>query len=67
VQKDAAAHLLRITAPGYIEHDAFIKFDESHQLSVQLKRAPRTRSDAHGEDRAQPGRDHLIESRSPYR
>ncbi|HET7505188.1 MAG TPA: serine/threonine-protein kinase [Kofleriaceae bacterium] len=65
VQKDAAAHLLRITAPGYIEHDTFIKFDESQQLSVQLRRA-RSRPSAPGDDRAQPPRSDLIDVHSPY-
>jgi Protein kinase domain len=68
VLKDAAVHLLRITAPGYRDYHAIVPFDESQRLLVQLKRVtgPR-RDDAPHEDRSRAGSNNLIDSENPYK
>jgi hypothetical protein len=75
VQKDAAAHLLRITAPGYLQYDALVAFDESQRLFVQLKRAASpARTGSPAEDRSRTdqgtgrrtGSNDLIDSTNPY-
>jgi len=64
VPKDAAAHRLRITAPGYLGYDEKIAFDETQRLFVQLKRtASSTRGKPPPKDSTKPER---IESKSPY-
>jgi eukaryotic-like serine/threonine-protein kinase len=73
VVKDLAAHLLHITASGYLPHDALIAFDEDQRVIVQLKRGTRatrgtdpTRGSdtpAHDPPKTEPD---LIESHSPY-
>jgi hypothetical protein len=79
VVKDLAAHLLRVTAPGYVQHDALIPFAEDQRLVVRLKRGARSThgtdpdathdTDPTGEppthDRP-PAETDLIESHSPY-
>ena len=65
--KDAATHLLRITAAGYLEYDALVAFDENQRLFVQLKRATgRPRDSAPHDDRPRTGSNDLIDSTSPY-
>jgi hypothetical protein len=67
VVKDAAAHRLQITAAGYVEYNAFIAFDETQRLFVQLKRAnSRTPGNAPHDDRPRTGSNDLIDSTSPY-
>jgi hypothetical protein len=68
VRKDAAAHLLRITAAGYLEYNALVAFDESQRLFVQLKRVTRpTHSNAPHDDGSGTGSNDLIDSTSPYK
>jgi len=68
--RDAAAHLLRITAPGYREYKAFVAFNESQHVSIQLKRQKATTTPASdntpSEDRPATGSNDLIDSDSPY-
>jgi len=67
VPRDAAVHLMKITAAGYRDYTAFIAFDESQRLFVQLKRVTRpTRGSASEEDDAGAGSNDLIDRDSPY-
>ena len=68
VVKDAAPHLLRITAAGYREYDAPIAFDENQRLFVQLKRATSPpRDTAPHDDHAKTESTNLIDSDNPYK
>jgi len=63
VDKDDAAHTLKITAPGYAAHSESVKFDENQRLVVQLTRAS---GRGHtGTPRKDPGHDR-IDPESPY-
>jgi hypothetical protein len=68
--RDAAAHLLRISAPGYREYKAFVAFNESQHVSVQLKRQKATTTPSPDntphEDPPTAGSNDLIDSDSPY-
>jgi hypothetical protein len=67
VPRDAAVHLMKITAAGYRDYNAFIAFDESQRLFVHLKRVTRpTRGSASQEDDAGAGSNDLIDRDSPY-
>jgi hypothetical protein len=67
VPRDAAAHLLRITAAGYREYDALIAFDETQRLTVQLKPATATpRTGGSRDDHSRTGSNDLIDSSNPY-
>jgi hypothetical protein len=64
VLKDAAVHLLKITATGYHDYNAFIAFDESQRLFVQRKRVTSsTHGSASHEDDAGAGSNDLNRSR----
>jgi len=67
VPRDAAVHLLKITAAGYRDYNRFIAFDESQRLFVQLRRVTsQTRGNAPHEDDAGAGSNDLIDRDSPY-
>ena len=74
VVRDLAAHLLRVSAPGYLPYDTLIAFDEDRRVAVRLKRATRsshaTDAATHEADTTRDtpdrARGDLIESRSPY-
>lgn len=68
VVKDAATHLLRITAVGYRDYHAMIAFDENQRLLVKLTRATSpTRGNPPPEDRSRTEATELIDSDNPYR
>jgi hypothetical protein len=68
VVKDAAAHLLRVTAAGYLAYSAIVAFDDNQRLFVKLTRATSpARGNAPAEDRARTGSNDLIDSDNPYK
>ncbi len=68
VAKDSAAHHLKISATGYVDHDEDLKFDESQKLAIELVADPKVTKPAQP---AQPAgktkpKQPTIESESPY-
>ncbi|HEX4453868.1 MAG TPA: serine/threonine-protein kinase [Kofleriaceae bacterium] len=68
VAKDSATHHLKISAPGYVDHDEDLKFDESQKLAIELVADPKVTKPAQP---AQPTgktkpKQPTIESESPY-
>jgi serine/threonine-protein kinase len=69
VAKDSAKHHLKIAAPGYVDHDEDLAFDESQKLAIELVAQPKVTKPAQqpvqptGKTKPKPP---TIESESPY-
>jgi eukaryotic-like serine/threonine-protein kinase len=68
VAKDTAKHHLKISAPGYADHDEDLAFDESQKLAIELVAQPKVTKPAQpaqstGKTKPKPP---TIESESPY-